>query len=473
MNPRTRVPILALILALGTLAAADATAQESQREGFQVEPSFRATSLLGGAFPHGESGPGFQLAARRMWPSGLSLGAGGGYTEPVDLDLDGDRRQRIMREQRYYAEVRYQEQSSRVVQPYAALRSGLIFLESKSVADSDGSGVVGEVLLGTEIWATERFGFHVNAASSTFSLSGFFPDGSSGQAFSFEAGVSYFFGSSSYDTDGDGVDDDRDACPGTPGGLEVDARGCLPDGDDDGIADVRDACSGTPAGAEVDGRGCARDEDRDGVPDSRDRCAGTPAGQPVDEQGCIADADGDGVADGQDACPDTPSGSDVDGRGCSLDADGDGVSDAQDRCPGTMRDAETDESGCSDVQEGIRQGRLTVTGLPFRFRDVQVNMDFAERLQQMGRELSRNRDLRLEIRVYTDTIGPTSYNQQMSQRLAGAARDFLLRNYPELARARLNAVGMGEADSRDAGEQAGGSRVEFIIRGRGQGGGSP
>ncbi len=66
------------------------------------------------------------------------------------------------------------------------------------------------------------------------------------------------------DSDGDGVYDHRDQCPGTPRGTAVDARGCpLPaktagplDMDGDGIYDDDDVCPGTPQGAKVDNRGC-------------------------------------------------------------------------------------------------------------------------------------------------------------------------------------------------------------------------
>ena len=473
MKPSSRLAVLALLLVAGSLAAARAPAQGVHREGFQAETSFRATTLLGGAYPHSETGLGVQAALRRVWPSGVSVALGGTYSQPEDLSLPNDDPRKYMEEFGPYAEVRYQIPDSRIVTPYMGVRVGWQTLRAEHISEASGSGLAGGLVAGTEIWATERFGFRLNAAASAFRAPGLVEGFSnSGQAWSVEAGVTYFFGRSSHDSDGDGVDDGRDACPDTPRGAQVDASGCLPDGDGDGTPDLRDACPETPEGVEVDERGCARDGDADGVPNSLDQCAGTPAGQPVDEEGCIADADGDGVADSLDACPDTPSGTGVDARGCSRDADGDGVPDGRDRCPETLRAAEVDEAGCSDVQEGLRQGRLTVTGLPFRFRDVQVNMDLAGHLEQMGRELRRNQDLSLEIRVYTDTIGPTSYNQQMSQRLAEAARDFLLRNYPELARARLEAVGMGETDPQSA-ESEDGGRVVFIVRDRGQGGSSP
>lgn len=58
------------------------------------------------------------------------------------------------------------------------------------------------------------------------------------------------------DSDGDGVPNDADACPGTPPGIQVDASGCAIDSDGDGVADDVDACPDTPRGAIVDHRGC-------------------------------------------------------------------------------------------------------------------------------------------------------------------------------------------------------------------------
>ena len=122
------------------------------------------------------------------------------------------------------------------------------------------------------------------------------------------------------DTDGDGVNDDLDKCPGTPAGTAVDSSGCpLPQDDDgDGVTNDIDKCPGTPAGAKVDASGCELDSDGDGVGDSRDQCPNTPAGAKVDEQGCELDSDGDGVVDSEDKCPDTPKGDRVDAIGCSF-----------------------------------------------------------------------------------------------------------------------------------------------------------
>ncbi len=57
------------------------------------------------------------------------------------------------------------------------------------------------------------------------------------------------------------------------------------DSDGDGVFDLFDECPGTPPGVEVDERGCPVDSDGDGVPDYLDKEAGTPPGAIVDEYG--------------------------------------------------------------------------------------------------------------------------------------------------------------------------------------------
>ncbi|NDL69275.1 OmpA family protein [Vreelandella alkaliphila] len=78
-------------------------------------------------------------------------------------------------------------------------------------------------------------------------------------------------------------------CPSygeVPAGVAVDAQGCPLDSDGDGVPDYRDQCPGTPAGVTVDAVGCPLDSDGDGVPDYRDQCPNTPAGVAVNALGC-------------------------------------------------------------------------------------------------------------------------------------------------------------------------------------------
>jgi OmpA-OmpF porin, OOP family len=95
------------------------------------------------------------------------------------------------------------------------------------------------------------------------------------------------------------------------------------------------------------------DSDGDGVPDSIDRCPGTPRGVSVDAEGCPLDSDGDGVPDHRDECPDTVRGAAVDEKGCELDSDNDGVVDRLDRCPDTAPGVQVDVRGC-EIKEEIR-----------------------------------------------------------------------------------------------------------------------
>lgn len=71
-----------------------------------------------------------------------------------------------------------------------------------------------------------------------------------------------------------------------------------------------------PAGAATDAQGCPLDSDGDGVPDYRDQCPGTAAGVSVNAAGCPVDSDNDGVPDNRDQCPNTPAGVEVNSLGC-------------------------------------------------------------------------------------------------------------------------------------------------------------
>lgn len=97
-----------------------------------------------------------------------------------------------------------------------------------------------------------------------------------------------------------------------------------------------------------------RDSDGDGVPDARDRCPGTPLGTKVNAEGC-ADSDGDGVIDTRDLCPGTPPGTPVDVNGCS-DIDGDGISDRIDSCPNSPPGQAVMSNGCAAEQSVVLDG---------------------------------------------------------------------------------------------------------------------
>jgi OmpA-OmpF porin, OOP family len=83
------------------------------------------------------------------------------------------------------------------------------------------------------------------------------------------------------DSDGDGISDNIDRCPGQAGKIEN--MGC-PDSDGDGVIDLVDQCPGTPAGAKVLTTGCPADSDGDGITDDKDACPTQPGS--IRNNGC-------------------------------------------------------------------------------------------------------------------------------------------------------------------------------------------
>src|SRR5712691_9563467 len=246
------------------------------------------------------------------------------------------------------------------------------------------------------------------------------------------------------DQDHDGVPDRRDACPDTPVGATVDARGCPTDSDRDGVYDGLDQCPGTPAGAHVNAKGCPADADGDGVLDGLDQCPGTPAGAVVDQAGCPLDSDKDGVPDGLDKCPNTPPGAEVDDVGCQRfkDSDGDGVDDAKDRCPGTAPGTRVDAAGCPILFTPERTP-VILRGVMFETGKSALKPESFTVLDIVAQSLNANPDIRIEIAGYTDNTGSSATNLRLSQARADAVRAYL--GSKGVAPSRMMAKGYGAA----------------------------
>lgn len=165
----------------------------------------------------------------------------------------------------------------------------------------------------------------------------------------------------------------------------------------------------------------AKDSDGDGVPDNLDQCPGTPAGAPVDAKGCPLYSDGDGVPDYLDKCPGTPSGVKVDPDGCPLDSDGDGVPDYLDKCPNTPKGAKVDADGCPPGGETL----AIVTNINFDFDSATIRGDSAQKLARVVTILKDNPAVRVRIEGHTDSTGPEKYNLGLSYRRAQAVKGYL------------------------------------------------
>ncbi len=165
-----------------------------------------------------------------------------------------------------------------------------------------------------------------------------------------------------------------------------------------------------------------QDSDGDGVNDDKDQCPGTPPGAPVDSKGCPLYSDGDGVPDYLDKCPGTPSGVKVDPDGCPLDSDGDGVQDYLDKCPATPKGTIVDADGCPPAGETL----AIVTNINFDFDSAKIRDDSARKLARIVGILYDNPAVRVRVEGYTDSTGPEKYNLGLSFRRANAVRDYLI-----------------------------------------------
>jgi len=287
------------------------------------------------------------------------------------------------------------------------------------------------------------------------------------------AGLTFAFGGTSPDTDGDGIPDKSDKCPATPAGCSIDASGCPIDSDGDGVCDGRDRCALTPRGVRVDANGCPLDQDGDGVFDGADQCPDTPKGCAVDEKGCPTDTDRDGVCDTFDACPNTLVGCAVDAKGCPIDSDADGVCDGLDKCANTPSGSRVDASGCPQTEVQIRETELLDTGM-IRLEDVKfatakatILPESQHALDVVGEVLSKWPQLKIEVGGHADSRGSDAYNLALSKRRVASVRTYLLAKFPKLERAQITARGYGESvplvPNTSPDNMARNRRVEFTV----------
>ncbi len=184
---------------------------------------------------------------------------------------------------------------------------------------------------------------------------------------------------------------------------------------------------------------CKTDTDGDGVYDDKDKCPDTPKGVQVDAQGCELDSDGDGVKDSKDQCPDTPKGVMVNEHGCTIenDQDQDGVLDAQDQCPDTLKGQIVNAQGCSRCQlvdssftwdkECKNVLHLNIDNAFFDFNKATLKSDFSAKVDSIIPYIKENTAIkRIRLVGHTDNVGSAKYNNKLSLQRAKAVKRYLV-----------------------------------------------
>lgn len=340
---------------------------------------------------------------------------------------------------------RYNLQPDQRFNPYLSFGTGVLFWETKNVSrenhpfpiPSSGTQVSGsrrnvlanlavgfEYFL-SEQWAIDFSGRYHQLISQHYDMSGL-GDKNTGNG-EIRAGISWYFGGWT-DTDGDGIKDSEDRCPGRAEDFDgyQDEDGCPdPDNDGDGILDVNDKC---PQQAEdfdgfQDEDGCPDlDNDQDGIVDSKDQCPN------------IAE-DMDGYQD-EDGCPDP-------------DNDQDGIPDSTDQCPNQPEtyNSYQDKDGCPDEAPKVLLNETEPTilkGVNFPSGSTTLTENAKRILDTVFNTLMDNRDMRIEVGGYTDSKGDSNFNLRLSQKRAESVKDYLVRR--GIDSSRIVAVGYGEQE---------------------------
>ncbi|MGB8929981.1 MAG: OmpA family protein, partial [Anaeromyxobacteraceae bacterium] len=218
----------------------------------------------------------------------------------------------------------------------------------------------------------------------------------------------------------------------------------------------------------------ARDADGDGVADEDDWCPNTPGlrGNHGCPEGPIdLDADHDGVLLPTDKCPDAPGTPEMDG---CPDADFDFIPDPEDKCPNEAGPATND--GCPIGEEPLVELETEKISLKdaINFETGKDNILPKSNpvLDSIAAILKDNKDIaRTRVEGHTDNVGSAAYNDDLSQRRAQSVVNALVAR--GIAVGRLLPVGYGfkrpVASNASALGRAKNRRVEFTILHEGEG----
>ena len=148
------------------------------------------------------------------------------------------------------------------------------------------------------------------------------------------------------------------------------------------------------------------------------------------------------------------------------DAEGKGVIiyDVQVIAIGSMEQViEIDESGMKKALDTA--GKVVLHGINFDTGKATIKPESKPLLDEVGKLINDNKDLKLSIEGHTDNVGNKDANQKLSEARAKSVKDFLVANY-KIDAARLTAKGFGDtkpvADNGTDDGKAKNRRVELV-----------
>jgi outer membrane protein OmpA-like peptidoglycan-associated protein len=241
------------------------------------------------------------------------------------------------------------------------------------------------------------------------------------------------------DDDGDGIVNNRDACPEYPGEPSEDPKS-----------------TGCPTAS-----GFALDSDGDDVPDSDDVCPLLPGIPQGDERqnGCSANPEEEAalLERLQKRRP-----------GSTGDADGDGVSDNQDACPDEKGEPSEvpARSGCPALVRVTGDEIVLLKEVQFDTNKASLRPSARAMIEQLAEVLLQHPEItRVEVQGHTDSRGTLPHNQELALERASRVRDELVRR--SIAEGRLTVKAYGPmvplAPNTTAAGRQRNRRVQFRI----------
>jgi outer membrane protein OmpA-like peptidoglycan-associated protein len=233
------------------------------------------------------------------------------------------------------------------------------------------------------------------------------------------------------------------------------------DSDNDGITDDNDKCPATPGVAKYEG--CpVPDTDKDGINDDNDKCP-TVAGL-AKYQGCpVPDTDKDGINDEEDKCPNEPGVARY--GGCPVpDRDKDGINDEEDKCPDVPGVAE--QQGCPAISDEVTKTvNYAAQNVYFNTASTKLLPKSFGPLNEVVKILKENTALKLKIDGHTDNVGADDYNMKLSDGRAASVKAYLVSK--GISADRLESEGFGEtmpvADNKTPAGRSKNRRVEMKV----------